>query len=106
MNKMASEMDIRIEKAQRLRDSGQDPYHPARFERSDFVGEVRIKYGSLPEDASKPQVAIGGRVTSIRDMGKSIFIDIEDQTGTVQVYVKKDSVGSDKLKTLKECLDV
>ena len=98
-------MDIRIEKAQRLRGRGHDPYHPSKFVRSNFVGDVRKKYESATEEKIN-SVSIGGRVTSIRDMGKSIFLDIEDQTGAVQVYVKKDSVGEDKLKTLKECLDV
>ncbi len=81
---MASERDIRIEKAQKLRDRGHDPYHPAKFERSDFIGEVRRKY-ETSEGANNNSVSIGGRVTSIRNMGQSVFIDVQDQTGTLQV---------------------
>ena len=103
---MTSERDIRIEKAQKLRDRGHDPYHPARFERSDLIGEVRRKYESSNQEANNNYVSIGGRVTSIRNMGQSVFVDVQDQTGTVQVYAKKDNIGKDKLDTLKECIDV
>lgn len=101
---MTSEIDIRIAKAQKLRERGHDPYHPAKFERSDFVREVRSKYDGTSEELGN-YVSIGGRVTSIRDMGKSIFFDVEDQTGAIQIYAKKDNLGDERLATLKECLD-
>lgn len=103
---MASEIDVRIAKAQKLRDRGHDPYHPAKFDRSDFVKDVRANYEGVSEEPSSHDVSIGGRVTSIRDMGKSVFFHVEDQTGAIQVYAKKDNLGDDRLTTLKECLDV
>ena len=57
-------------------------------------GEARAKFerGELVESAS---VAIAGRITAYRDMGKSQFIDLKDVTGRVQVYAQKQALGDE-----------
>ncbi|MFA4886759.1 MAG: lysine--tRNA ligase [Candidatus Nanoarchaeia archaeon] len=104
---MTSGLEIRIEKARILREAGHDPYHPARFNRTDYVSGLKSKYDSAnSQEQSAEEVAIGGRVTAIRNMGKSLFLNIEDQTGSIQVYVRKDQLGDDSYKLLKGCLDI
>jgi lysyl-tRNA synthetase class II len=46
-------------------------------------------------------VALAGRLTALREMGKSLFFDIKDQTGRIQVYVQKQAVGDDNFKILQ-----
>lgn len=46
-------------------------------------------------------VALAGRITAHRDMGKSQFIDIKDQTGRIQVYVQKNAVGDEAWEIFK-----
>jgi lysyl-tRNA synthetase class 2 len=41
-------------------------------------------------------VAVAGRITAHRDMGKSMFIDVRDQSGRIQVYAQKNTLGDDQ----------
>lgn len=45
---------------------------------------------------------IAGRITSWRDMGKANFIDIRDDSGRMQVYVRIDDIGEDNFKEFKK----
>src|SRR5215813_11648267 len=42
------------------------------------------------------EVAVAGRITAHRDMGKSMFIDIRDQSGRIQVYAQKNVLGDEQ----------
>lgn len=67
-------------------------------------GEARAKFeaGELAEGAT---VAIAGRLTAHRDMGKSQFIDLKDVSGRVQVYAQKQALGDDAFEIFKH-LDI
>jgi lysyl-tRNA synthetase class 2 len=54
-------------------------------------GEARAKFekGELAEHA---QVSIAGRITAHREMGKSMFIDLRDQSGRIQIYAQKNAL--------------
>jgi len=71
---------IRRQKLQSLRKDGIDPYGSA-FETSGTVADVR---DAFEEGRS---VALAGRITAYRDMGKSRFLDISDISGRLQVYL-------------------
>jgi len=43
-------------------------------------------------------ISIAGRLVALRSMGKAIFGHIQDFTGKLQIYIKKDIVGDDKFK--------
>ena len=66
------------------------PTHAANEARSGFES------GALPEGT---KVAVAGRITAHRDMGKSMFIDVRDQSGRVQVYAQKNVIGDDQFNT-------
>jgi lysyl-tRNA synthetase class 2 len=63
-------------------------------------GESRAAFetGQLAEGAS---VAIAGRITAHRDMGKSQFIDLKDVSGRVQVYAQKQALGDEAFDHFK-----
>jgi lysyl-tRNA synthetase, class II len=46
--------------------------------------------------AEGTRVAVAGRITAHREMGKSIFVDVRDQSGRVQVYAQKNALGDDQ----------
>ncbi len=48
---------------------------------------------------------IAGRIIAFREMGKSVFVHLQDATGKFQIYVRKDAVGEDAFKAFK-CLDL
>ena len=62
------------------------------------AGEARAKFesGELAEHA---KVSVAGRITAHRDMGKSMFIDVRDQSGRIQIYAQKNVLGDDGFHT-------
>jgi len=83
---------IKAEKRRKLgslRKLGVNPY-PYTFERNSNTQELRAKYGYLKatEHLTEPLIKIAGRVMTVRIMGKAAFFNLQDQKGTIQVYVK------------------
>jgi lysyl-tRNA synthetase class 2 len=52
------------------------------------------------------QVSVAGRLVSLRSMGKAIFGHLQDATGRIQIYIKKDIVGDDKFQAFDTLFDV
>ena len=82
-------MKRRREELQELREMGIDPY-PFRFERTAYS---RAIIESFRDDAPGGDVAIAGRIMSLRRMGKASFCHIEDAKGRIQVYLRRDDLG-------------
>jgi len=89
-------MRVRREKLHQLRDLGLNPF-PHFFERSHFAEQIL----SQPEDYMEKQVAVAGRLMSIRGHGKVGFAHIMDSTGRIQIYVRKDQVSEQDFKAFK-----
>jgi lysyl-tRNA synthetase class 2 len=79
----------RREELEELKKRGVNPY-PYRFDRKDFSLEI---VHSFKDSSPQRTVAIAGRITSIRRMGKASFCHIQDSQGKLQVYLKKDDLG-------------
>ena len=97
-------IELRREKLARIRARGVDPY-PARVARTHTARDAVATFEAWEaEDSSgdAPQVAVAGRITSKRDMGKASFLDLRDGSGRVQVYVKKDNVGEEAYAALAD----
>jgi len=79
----------RLSKLEAIKARGIDPY-PVRFENKADIAPIRnAHFGAAndltpPEDASAVRTA--GRVVAIRDMGKAQFLQIQDQSGKIQIY--------------------
>lgn len=93
----------RIEKVERIRDAGLDPYS------NDFKPELtcaefaeRYGEGSAEDLAGVSTVTtVAGRLMAMRQMGKATFLRIRDRSGDLQVLIKKDRVGEGAYKHLK-----
>jgi len=79
----------RFEKLRELRSLGLDPYG-ARF----TVTQHAEAIAAHCDDLAGEDVRIAGRVRAVRLHGGSAFVDLHDETGRVQVYVRKDGVGT------------
>ena len=90
-------------KVQDLRARGLNLY-PSGFRRDITVGEVIDRFGHL-DGAELEKVAesftLAGRVMSIRDFGKAVFIHIKDGTGSLQAYLRRDKVGEEDFEIFK-----
>lgn len=92
----------RLHKVADLTQNGAKPFGSA-FKDSILVSDVRDAFNEDTEDSQ--QVRIAGRITAFRDMGKSIFADIKDSSGRMQIYVKKNDLGDDEFANFKK-LDI
>src|SRR5579871_5384020 len=91
------EKEIRLEKLEQLKKLGVDPY-PSTTPEHIVIEEARSKKeGAL--------LATVGRVSAVRQHGKSTFVDLVDEDQKLQVYFKEDEVRQEKYELLK-LLDV
>jgi lysyl-tRNA synthetase class 2 len=79
----------RREELRELRAKGIDPY-PHSFDRTSTAAEILARFR---DDGPTMHVAIAGRIMSIRRMGKASFCHLQDATGRIQVYLKRDDLG-------------
>lgn len=93
---------VRLEKLQRLRELGQDPFAIERFDRSHTAAEaVQLFQQSEGADGvTVPPVRVAGRVFTKRDMGKASFLDVRDESGRIQLYFKRDVIGEERFQEL------
>jgi lysyl-tRNA synthetase class 2 len=86
MDESNSLVEQRKAKLDSLRAKGIDPFRN-KFTPTESCAEAKANY------VEGRQVSIAGRLTAHRDMGKSMFIDVRDQTGRLQVYAQKNVLG-------------
>ncbi len=103
---LPEQMRVRLNKLDRLRASGVDPY-PVAFPRTATIAEVRAAHPDLPPDtATGEHVGVAGRVMLSRTGGKLCFATIRDGTGDLQVMISLDRVGADALAAWKRDVDL
>jgi lysyl-tRNA synthetase class 2 len=77
-----------------LRARGIDPF-ANKFQPTETCAQARANY------VEGREVALAGRITAHRDMGKSMFIDIKDQSGRIQVYAQKNVLGEEQFDVFR-----
>ncbi len=102
-------MRVRLEKRQRLLDSGREAY-PISVERSHTIREIREKYDAQelePDTRTGEQVAITGRVIFLRNTGKLCFAKLREGDGSeIQVMLSLADVGEESLADFKALVDI
>ena len=89
----------RIQKLADLADKGVNPY-PYKFEKTISAKELQEKYASLEAGVETEDVySVAGRVMAIRNTG--MFIDLQDDSGKIQIFSHKENVSEDQMKILK-----
>jgi lysyl-tRNA synthetase, class II len=87
-----------------LRSRGRDPFEQRRCDVDATAEELLARYGFLVpgQDASAEAWSIAGRLLSMRTMGKTVFADLADRTGKLQIYVRKQEVGDEAFSDLAD----
>ena len=93
---LSEQRRIRREKLDALRAAGQDPYRVSRFERT--ANSQAVKGTAELMDA---RVSVAGRIVSRRIMGKASFCHILDEAGELQLYLRRDDVGTESYQGFK-----
>ncbi len=91
-------LKVRREKLDALRELGIDPFGKG-YATTDTAGALRADF------AEGKAVRIAGRITALRDMGKSNFLDISDINGRIQIFVNQKAIGEEQWAAYKH-LDI
>lgn len=87
-------LTIRRNKLDELRDLGVDPFG-AKFERTHSAKQILDEYDAKPKEEMEEldvTASVAGRIMQKRSMGKAAFVHIQDLSGKIQIYVRKDSI--------------
>ncbi len=93
----------RLAKLKELETAGIDPYGQA-FPGTSMISEVR-KIFPPAEDENSPEILVAGRLMGRRSMGKSIFADLKDSSGKIQLFIAKNEIGEEAFAIFKK-LDI
>lgn len=89
---------IRRQERQQLIDLGINPYPAALFEVNTTAALIQEKFQERPDDFK--EVMIAGRLMSRRIMGSASFAELQDASGRIQLYLKRDDLCPGEDKTL------
>lgn len=90
----------KMEKLENIRNIGMDPY-PEKSQRTHTNKEVLDKFEKIDKE-----VFLVGRVKSLRSMGGSAFVHIEDETGKMQLFFNKNNIGLDSYKVFSKNIEM
>ncbi|MBI3305304.1 lysine--tRNA ligase [Candidatus Parcubacteria bacterium] len=94
---------VRLEKLQRLRQAGVDPY-PAHTDRSHTIAAVRAGFAEF--ESGKVKLTIAGRIRSVREHGEICFADLEDGTGKLQLLLNPETLRQPTVKDFVDLFDI
>ncbi len=100
----------RLEKAEQLKQVGQNPYAYG-WDVTHHTADLQSKYADLPSgEEIAVEVSVAGRILARRVFGKLAFFNLQDETGTIQLYLEKARIQSgmaaDAFDHLKQLTDV
>lgn len=87
---MLDERSVRLGKLEALRAKGIEPYAQVSH-RTQTCGELVSKFSAY--ESSKERIVLCGRVMTIRVHGALLFADLQDESGSIQLVFKEDSLG-------------
>src|SRR5580698_7046303 len=91
---------IRREKLAELQQLGIDAFPAPLYPVNTTAAYIRENYKEGVNNADFGDVCIAGRLMSRRDMGKASFASLQDSTGKIQIYIKRDDICPGEDKTL------
>ncbi len=92
---------VRREKLADLQANGKDPFKITKYDVTCHAADIKDHY----EEMEGKHVSVAGRIMQKRVMGKASFCNVLDQSGNIQSYVARDSVGEEPYKEFKK-LDI
>lgn len=103
---------IRLQKVEKIKQAGLNPY-AYRWESTHHAAELQAQYADLANgEEVDVEVAIAGRIMARRVFGKLAFFAIQDETGTIQLYLDKQKiqanmaeVDANAFETIKQLTD-
>lgn len=97
-NEINEQMQVRIDKMHKIEEHGWKPFG-YRFLYTHRAADIAAQFDELSE--KETEVKMAGRIMAIRGHGKTCFMDMQDKTGRIQVYVRRDVIGEENYALIK-----
>ena len=91
-------LKVRREKLAALRAEGRDPFKETRFDVTHHAQDIKGNFDALEGS----EVRVAGRLMSKRGMGKVSFCDLQDKSGRIQLYARKDEMDEEEYNRFKK----
>lgn len=91
-------LKVRRDKLKALQEADKDPFFEVRFDRDAYAADVIAEF----KEEEARTVKMAGRIMSKRVMGKASFAHIQDSSGKIQLYIRKDEVGEENYLSFKQ----
>ncbi len=91
-------LQIRRDKLSKLQEEGNDPFQVTRYEVNNDSANIKANFDALEGS----EVSIAGRLMSKRGMGKVSFCDLQDKSGRIQLYARKDEMDEEEYDRFKK----
>ena len=106
---LSEQQKIRREALEQLRNLGVNPYPPETFQITHTAARVKTLFDS--EEPALKDITLAGRIMSRRIMGNASFAEIQDSSGRIQIYLRRDDICPGEDKTMyntvfKKLLDI
>lgn len=88
---------VRRDKLSSLMQAGSNPYQITKFDQTHHAQQIKDTYN----DGEEMNVSVAGRIMSKRIMGKAGFAHLQDGSGSIQLYVSRDSLGEENYAAFK-----
>ena len=106
MEQVSDLIQQRISKLEEIKQLGYDPY-PRKYQVDSYAAELIEKHADRHDFGEKQfMVKIAGRIISAREHGKVGFLNIQDATGNIQIYIRRDRIGEKLYDDLYKRLDI
>ncbi|MCI8440531.1 MAG: lysine--tRNA ligase [Oscillospiraceae bacterium] len=89
---------IRREKLSALQEEGRDPFQETKYTVSHHAQEIKDRF----EELENSEVTVAGRLMSKRGMGKVSFCDLQDKSGRIQLYARRDEMDPEAYNRFKK----
>ncbi len=89
---------VRRESLQKIKDLGIDPYPAQMFDVNAFAADIKANFDQ--EKNNYQDVSLAGRIMIVRGKGKVSFAELQDSSGRIQLFIKRDNICPDEDKTL------
>lgn len=99
--------NLRLAKMQQLRQNGIEPYPTRSYKNSNNADAIRaFEAREAAGEAEELRLTLAGRLRAIRNMGKLSFAHIEDRTGKMQLFLRVNELGQEKLDQFVRYFDL
>jgi lysyl-tRNA synthetase, class II len=101
-NELSEQELLRRQKLEEIRNAGIEPFPAEEFIINASAADIKQNYDR--DKLNYKDISMAGRIMSVRDMGKAAFAELQDSSGRIQIYVKRDEICPGEDKTLFDLL--